>query len=912
MMRVKQKLQLRMRQSFFKTGATAISVLILVLIAINTGIFKDSRATTLIENRWIGKKNGDFNNDKNWSLGHVPRLSEKAFLDSLSGSRVTINKRDIIEVGEIELCAGISLHINGSLIVERQVLLHSHESNLNINGYLDVKEGLYALNRSSVTVDKGATATVGKDLIIENSIIELSGGEIITENIQLRRKGAQLIVGSGSLLINNDLSIYGSLSSENSLVVNGGEIIVNGFVRYLKQTKDQNVNGRLIVNDGKFVFNELARSPNSFYFDDDYLIALNGGAIEIKNDLLFDTLENDDLIAKYGDKASIWKSNMVYERAEVDEVVSVIHDGKEYWLSQNKWKSENEEPGYSLNWLYKGKVGEPDESCSCTDVREWNENTKYIREDKDDEFFVLYKNAIYRMNKESTITRGNEPDKNGWAWTPWFVCNNNVELFRDKIEAKDGELIVHGQVLSRNDFNLKNSRLTIASGGIFSSNNNIEVEELFISNDAQISISKDLIINSDLINHNEGVVNGEGALVFAGKSSNKIKGTKALSVDNMIVNKDSADITSFIDIEIGKSLNWITPTVIHLEDASASKNKTSKKIAVTFALGADHIGNGWVNGAVRAVTDKEFEFPTGNESFSARVELSYPGEISVYLVDYANGYPPYYNELVGTLKNISKLEYWIIKTEKGNSKVVPTVYWQNSSWSNINMPKDLVLVGLQSNKWVSLGNRFCDEEKGAGNITAQKYLNDIELLTFGSIGGLNALNNENSPFATQKDDKRIKLNLTLNDDIISDVLLIKEGSNNSAERIRLNFYSTTNTCFLPDGIDLENHDVLEITTKSKKVFRSQIDNQSLSEIKVTAYPNPFTSELTLQLSETTNLEINIELFSVDGKAIFTTTQKPDATGKLRVTGLDDIKSGSYVLKIYNAEIITTTTLIKQD
>ena len=103
-----------------------------------------------------------------------------------------------------------------------------------------------------------------------------------------------------------------------------------------------------------------------------------------------------------------------------------------------------------------------------------------------------------------------------------------------------------------------------------------------------------------------------------------------------------------------------------------------------------------------------------------------------------------------------------------------------------------------------------------------------------------------------------------------------------------------------------------MSTKSKKVFRSQIDNQSLSEIKVTAYPNPFTSELSLQLSETTNLEINIELFSVDGKAIFTTTQKPDATGKLRVTGLDDIKSGSYVLKIYNAEIITTTTLIKQD
>ena len=911
MMRVKQKLQLRMRQSFFKTGATAISVLIVVLIAINTGIFKDSRATTLIENRWIGKKNGDFNNDKNWSLGHVPRLSEKAFLDSLSGSRVTINKRDIIEVGEIELCAGISLHINGSLIVERQVLLHSHESNLNINGYLDVKEGLYALNRSSVTVDKGATATVGKDLIIENSIIELSGGEIITENIQLRRKGAQLIVGSGSLLINNDLSIYGSLSSENSLVVNGGEIIVNGFVRYLKQTKDQNVNGRLIVNDGKFVFNELARSPNSFYFDDDYLIALNGGAIEIKNDLLFDTLENDDLIAKYGDKASIWKSNMVYERAEVDEVVSVIHDGKEYWLSQNKWKSENEEPGYSLNWLYKGKVGEPDESCSCTDVREWNENTKYIREDKDDEFFVLYKNAIYRMNKESTITRGNEPDKNGWAWTPWFVCNNNVELFRDKIEAKDGELIVHGQVLSRNDFNLKNSRLTIASGGIFSSNNNIEVEELFISNDAQISISKDLIINSDLINHNEGVVNGEGALVFAGKSSNKIKGTKALSVDNMIVNKDSADITSFIDIEIGKSLNWITPTVIHLEDASASKNKTSKKIAVTFALGADHIGNGWVNGAVRAVTDKEFEFPTGNESFSARVELSYPGETSIYKVEYINGYPPYYNELEGTLKNISKLEYWIIKTEKGNSKVVATAHWQNSNWSNINMPKDLVLVGLQSDKWISLGNRFCNEKEGAGNITAQKYLNDIELVTFGSVGGLNGLNNENSPFASENSNKGIEIEIDLNNDLIIDVTLIKENTNNKAQRVALDFNSTTNAWDVPNSETVDKGDIIEVITKNNKVFRSSIDQNEQNSFSVEVFPNPFVDEFIVKLNEPTSTELRLELLAVDGKTIFTKEQRPDASGNLSVSGLQDLKPGNYILKVYSSETITTTTLIKQ-
>jgi hypothetical protein len=900
-----------MRQSYLKAGALTFSVLLIALIAINTGIFKNSTASTLIENRWIGQKNSDFNNDKNWSLGHVPTINEKAFFDSLSGSKITIDRKDKLQVGEVELCAGVSLYVKGELIVNRQVLLHSHGSNITVSGSLEVADGFYALNRSNVIVEKGAAIDLQKDLVIENSVFKMNGGVLNTRNVQLRRKGAQLIVEDGVVNVLSNLELFGSTNAQNKLIVNGGELINNGLVCFLKQNENQDINGELIVNDGKMVLNEFSRSPNSFYFHDDYRITLNGGAIEVKNDLVFDTLESDDLIAKYGDNTTHWKSVKVYERAEVDEVVKVVYKEKEYWLSQNKWKSENEEPGVSLNWIYKGKVGEPDETCNCNNVQDWNENTKYIRENKDQEYFVRYKNIIYRMNKESTITKGNEPDNSSWAWTKWFECNDDKEIFRDQFESNGGELILYGNILTRNDLDLANTKLTIGNAAQFSSNNTIEVDELYLSRDALLLLNHDLIVNKDLYNHSDKGVMGKASLVFSGSAFSSIKGTKALLVNHLLVDKDSADITSYIDLEIGESLTWKTASPIHLVGASVSKNKTSQPTTVTFSLGASHSGNGWVNGAVRAVTNNEFVFPTGNEAFSAKIELSYPGETSIYKVEYINGYPPYYNELEGTLKNISKLEYWSIKTEKGNSKVVATAHWQNSNWSNINMPKDLVLVGLQSDKWISLGNRFCNEKEGAGNITAQKYLNDIELVTFGSVGGLNGLNNENSPFASENSNKGIEIDIDLNNDLIIDVTLIKENTNNKAQRVALDFNSTTNAWDVPNSETVDKGDIIEVITKNNKVFRSSIDQNEQNSFSVEVFPNPFVDEFIVKLNEPTSTEIRLELLGVDGKTIFTKEQRPDASGNLSVSGLQDLKPGNYILKVYSSETITTITLIKQ-
>lgn len=89
--------------------------------------------------------------------------------------------------------------------------------------------------------------------------------------------------------------------------------------------------------------------------------------------------------------------------------------------------------------------------------------------------------------------------------------------------------------------------------------------------------------------------------------------------------------------------------------------------------------------------------------------------------------------------------------------------------------------------------------------------------------------------------------------------------------------------------------------KDGKVYFTDIKSIKLTLNKITAvYPNPFESLININYHSTNNGNVNIKIFSTDGKLIYAkTTGVNNGINSLQVTGLEKLSSGNYILLIEN-------------
>ena len=107
---------------------------------------------------------------------------------------------------------------------------------------------------------------------------------------------------------------------------------------------------------------------------------------------------------------------------------------------------------------------------------------------------------------------------------------------------------------------------------------------------------------------------------------------------------------------------------------------------------------------------------------------------------------------------------------------------------------------------------------------------------------------------------------------------------------------------------VQSHDLLQgfLAPDFPIVSRSR---EPLELIRLQAYPNPFTSQLKLKLDRSYPYTLQLQLFSILGKSLWS-GEIPADTKELNLDQLDQLAVGVYLLRLYTTQQVFTQTLIK--
>ena len=107
---------------------------------------------------------------------------------------------------------------------------------------------------------------------------------------------------------------------------------------------------------------------------------------------------------------------------------------------------------------------------------------------------------------------------------------------------------------------------------------------------------------------------------------------------------------------------------------------------------------------------------------------------------------------------------------------------------------------------------------------------------------------------------------------------------------------------------VQSHDLLQgfLAPDFPIVSRSR---ETLELVRLQAYPNPFTSQLKLKLDRSYPQTLQLQLFSIQGKSLWS-GEFPANTKELNLDQLEHLAVGVYLLRLYTTQQVFTQTLIK--
>ena len=85
--------------------------------------------------------------------------------------------------------------------------------------------------------------------------------------------------------------------------------------------------------------------------------------------------------------------------------------------------------------------------------------------------------------------------------------------------------------------------------------------------------------------------------------------------------------------------------------------------------------------------------------------------------------------------------------------------------------------------------------------------------------------------------------------------------------------------------------------------------ETLELVRLQAFPNPFTSQLKLKLDRSYPYTLQLQLFSILGKSLWS-GEFPANTKELNLDQLEHLSVGVYLLRLYTTQQVFTQTLIK--
>ena len=356
--------------------------------------------------------------------------------------------------------------------------------------------------------------------------------------------------------------------------------------------------------------------------------------------------------------------------------------------------------------------------------------------------------------------------------------------------------------------------------------------------------------------------------------------------------------------------------------------------------GAEH---SFVDGYVRKTGNESFLFPVGDITAIAAWQPHVWAPLAInntagtatdqFACEYfftaaPNNWGSQYMCDFTLLNHVSGIEYWDLDRTIGSSTPSVTLYWKNAVRSGIQNPSGVVVAhwencpATMTDKWASKGGTVVEDIAGvAGHVTNTIAFPNFSPVTFGTIINNNSLPVEILSYSAACNEEVVEIRWTTasesNNDYFSlehspdaiswQALAMVSGAGNSS--MNLDYEYTDNNPY--SGI---NYYRLIQTD-----FNGQKDTIGIvsagcgqSGATVSYYPNPFTSELTIQMDNIVTDRAVVQIFDALGQLVYTRIlNAEEIEGSSVVFDLSGLAPGMYSVEFSSDVFISTRKIVRQ-
>lgn len=495
--------------------------------------------------------------------------------------------------------------------------------------------------------------------------------------------------------------------------------------------------------------------------------------------------------------------------------------------------------------------------------------------------------------------------------------NNDIKIRDDARVNILGDLTLDYSGGRKIKLDLEDDTKISVGGNIYMYSTTDSKVEIDLANRAVLSIGGNFVRGSTP--YGELDMNNDSKLVFSGST-----GQQTFPDPSGAGNDDF----TFQDVEFNNTYGTIPQIVLDasvtLSDSIIFTNGVLATTSTELLIIEDNSdvtgasANSYVDGPLKKIGNETFEFPVGDGSYYAPIEISAPSSSSAeFTAQYFYETYADVNSIGSGIDRVSSIEYWDLQRNNGSSPgndVFVTLHWTTSGHGFTDLDS-IHVAQYTGGQWDALDPATATGTVNAGTVSSGTKASSFGTFTFGAGGPGNPLPISLLYFqATLEDDNNVKLNwatsLEINNDYFTlyksldgeqfaEMATVK-GAGNSQQEITYsyvdenaeagtNYYMLKQTDF--DGkYEYFNMVAVEV---GMKVDGLQLDN---------VWPNPITNQINIRYLAPAEGYLQMELINLNGQLVKNhAVEARPGVNTYVIDQLDDLPSGIYFLTLRQGE-----------
>jgi len=460
-----------------------------------------------------------------------------------------------------------------------------------------------------------------------------------------------------------------------------------------------------------------------------------------------------------------------------------------------------------------------------------------------------------------------------------------------------------------------------------------EVNNLVISGSGVKTLINDIIITGNLniqstLNANTYKITLGGNWINTG-TFNRGSSTLELNGSTQQTITKSGVGESFYDLRVNNSFETSPQIVLggkitvesslHFTDGNIKTTSTNLLTMQAGASVSQYTDSTYIIGPIRKYGTNSFVFPIGRDTVYARLGLSGITGNGIFTAEYFNTAGSDLENREASLVTLSNTEYWNVSRVDAAYTANVTLYYEDSSRSQIKDPVDVLIAHYYGGQWKSEGNTAYTPAGLSGSVTSGQF-SGFSPITFGSSTTDNPLPITLTNFET----KVVGSNVEVNWETASETNNSHFSIQRSLDMVNIENIATiagqgnsyvsqdykyldTNPIYGTSYYRLVQTDYDGNSTeyKWKPVQYSKLQSMD-SPFEVKLFPNPgLQSEIAIELLAKEYGALDLEIMNVIGERLYKRRielDKNNSNFKLDLENVVPLKEGIYILTVSNNQI----------